>query len=641
MAWSVLQSTTIDARTNTPLITNGFVQPMAAGSKILAFCEVTRAGGLGYASTTDSVEVTTDYVGHSGAHVADFTKIASIPSNDGTSVTNEGSIWVCDTPAAVVGTAYPNFVVAAHFNPVFGGSGAAVYCMEVSGLALGSAVQGTPGTLAGYAAALGSPAYSSTGANAFLLYCYFDWGSNTVITAPAGYTGPFPGASGAGQAFPVWKNSTGGAESGVFGSQPANTVKEAIMVALPLLVVGMPASLATASAAKATATTVARSPGGHLLLPGGGALLYPGTGYVLLNTAPIGLPARLPTASSTTASMAVRLSVAAKVPAAAQAKATVAVVVGLGAKLPVAAQIKVSAGATVGLSAKLPVGAQAKAGAGVLSILSARLPAAAAARAVPPATVLGLSAKLPASAATRPAAAVFGIDLAATLPTAAQLRGAITAQGGLVVRLGAAAHVTATLDVPARALLPAAARLTAELGGITQALAAVLPAAARMYVRASTAELVCPRARLGVRTTGIYLLSPLECPGYFVRAVGQAMVLANGHRPTSAVPAPPSAGGGGSGSPGPQGPPGPPGPAGPPGPPGVGDLSTLHAALLAVKVWSESAGAYVWSGDGIAPDAAAYAQILFIDPSGAHDPATSPGGRVNDNDLWETGEPAP
>lgn len=68
-------------------------------------------------------------------------------------------------------------------------------------------------------------------------------------------------------------------------------------------------------------------------------------------------------------------------------------------------------------------------------------------------------------------------------------------------------------------------------------------------------------------------------------------------------------------------------------------LTALHSALLAVKVWSSTQ--YVWSGDGTAPDASSYTQILFIDPAGTHDPTTSTGGRTNANDLWETGTPLP
>jgi hypothetical protein len=70
---------------------------------------------------------------------------------------------------------------------------------------------------------------------------------------------------------------------------------------------------------------------------------------------------------------------------------------------------------------------------------------------------------------------------------------------------------------------------------------------------------------------------------------------------------------------------------------GLADYSGLHSALLAVKVWSTAASSYVWSGDGIAPDPLSYTQILFVDPAGTHNPTTSPGGRSNVNDLWETG----
>lgn len=73
-------------------------------------------------------------------------------------------------------------------------------------------------------------------------------------------------------------------------------------------------------------------------------------------------------------------------------------------------------------------------------------------------------------------------------------------------------------------------------------------------------------------------------------------------------------------------------------PAGGASLTALHSALLATKVWSGSA--YVWPGDGTAPDANAYTNITFIDPTGTHDPKTSTGGRNVANDLWETGVPA-
>jgi hypothetical protein len=62
--------------------------------------------------------------------------------------------------------------------------------------------------------------------------------------------------------------------------------------------------------------------------------------------------------------------------------------------------------------------------------------------------------------------------------------------------------------------------------------------------------------------------------------------------------------------------------------------TALHSNLLATKVWSGSA--YVWPGT-TAPDANSFTNIVFIDPTGTHDPKTSTGGRNVANDLWETG----
>lgn len=74
---------------------------------------------------------------------------------------------------------------------------------------------------------------------------------------------------------------------------------------------------------------------------------------------------------------------------------------------------------------------------------------------------------------------------------------------------------------------------------------------------------------------------------------------------------------------------------------GGASLTALNQGLLATKVWSTGSSAYVWpGGGGTAPDSNAFTNIIFIDPTGAHDPKTSTGGRNTANDLWETGTPA-
>lgn len=73
---------------------------------------------------------------------------------------------------------------------------------------------------------------------------------------------------------------------------------------------------------------------------------------------------------------------------------------------------------------------------------------------------------------------------------------------------------------------------------------------------------------------------------------------------------------------------------------GAGDLSALNGGLLATKIWTSGATpSYVWP-NGSAPDPLSYTTIMFIDPTGAHDPKTSPGGRNSTNDLWESGTSA-
>lgn len=219
---------------------------MTANSKIIALCEVTRSNGLGYASTVLSVEATTDYPGHAGAHVANFDRVAVAVSNDGSNVTNEASIWVLDTPSALVGLQYPDWLVAGHFNAAIGGSGQSISLLEVSGLRVGPAVDGTPGTNSGYASALGPPSYASTAAGEFLVNAYFDWGSNVTLTGPAGYTLVGQNNNGSGVTLAAYKDSTGGTETGTYGNQVANAVRETIMVAFPL---GLPGEIGAGFAA--------------------------------------------------------------------------------------------------------------------------------------------------------------------------------------------------------------------------------------------------------------------------------------------------------------------------------------------------------------------------------------------------------
>jgi hypothetical protein len=226
MAWGFIQSNSSTNNTSgASSLAVTYLSNVSSGTKLI--CAVQASGGGSTAISTSSVK---DGAGNS------FTKILSA-ANGGNLVAGEMSFWAIDTPAGDVGTT-PQ--ITANFStPEFGCS---MLVQEVSGLAVGNTlaamIDGTGATLTGSSgASTGSPAYSSTAINEYLVALYGDDGQSTITwTAPAGYnTDPKSiNSSGAGDIGVAYKNSTGGSETGSWGRTNSTSQWSAGLVAFQL-----------------------------------------------------------------------------------------------------------------------------------------------------------------------------------------------------------------------------------------------------------------------------------------------------------------------------------------------------------------------------------------------------------------------
>lgn len=170
MSWSVLQSNGANADGMTGLLT--YLSNLSSGTKLIAAVQV-------YQGTTTSV---TDGNGNN------FTKIQA---NAYTTSQDHGelSVWALDTPAGDVGTK-PTVTVTTSF----GGTAwtGAMVIQEVSGLATGYTVDGTPAISSGTISSNGSVStgtYSTTAAGEYLLAAYSDDEyAQTTVGTPTGST---------------------------------------------------------------------------------------------------------------------------------------------------------------------------------------------------------------------------------------------------------------------------------------------------------------------------------------------------------------------------------------------------------------------------------------------------------------------
>lgn len=198
MSWFVLQSNSAD--TNGTSIPCQFTSDLSSGTKLIAYV----SSDIGSGGVTTGVN---DGNGNS------FTKIAG--TTHGGSGSGETTVWVLDTPAGDVETAP---TITATFSQSVDPS---ILIQEVSGLAPGTVIDGTPGTLNGSSyGGVGPPTYASSASGEYLVYVYGDDGytAGNTWTAPAGYTPDPANISGTNNSDVgvAYKSSTDGTETGQY-----------------------------------------------------------------------------------------------------------------------------------------------------------------------------------------------------------------------------------------------------------------------------------------------------------------------------------------------------------------------------------------------------------------------------------------
>lgn len=198
MSWSVLQSASASASANTVAATFSTAN-ISAGSKIIAVVSVGATGAPAVTSVKDAALNTWTQVGTAAQANARIYGFA------------------LDAPAGDVGTK-PTLTATSSSTPGLG-----IVIQEVSGLLAGNTTamcDGTAGTLTGTAASTGSPPYSSTVANEYLLSAYGDFGSGVTVATAGGWTADAHNinTSSDSNCLVQYKNSTGGAETDGFTS---------------------------------------------------------------------------------------------------------------------------------------------------------------------------------------------------------------------------------------------------------------------------------------------------------------------------------------------------------------------------------------------------------------------------------------
>lgn len=200
MSWSVLQSA-------------GSAASASTGSKSLAFSTANLSSG-----SKIIVAVSVSMLAHATATVAsvddgnsnNLTLIGRKTSGTNTDV----SLWAMDTPAGDVGTKPTMTVTLSGSNGEI-----SMVIMEVSGLLSGNTTAMCDGTLASNSgsggSSTGTPTYSSTAANEFLVSVYGDDGGPETWTKPTSTTSATGSVNSNGNAdcAVAYKNSANGTES--------------------------------------------------------------------------------------------------------------------------------------------------------------------------------------------------------------------------------------------------------------------------------------------------------------------------------------------------------------------------------------------------------------------------------------------
>lgn len=193
MAWSVLQSASGSTAATTAAATFSTAN-VQAGTKIIAVVSVGATSAPAISSVKDGA-LNTWTQGGTGAQA-----------------NARSYIFFLDTPAGDVGTK-PTLTATA---PSSVGLGIEVF--EVSGLLAGNTtacLDGTAASLNGTAASTGSPAYTSTALNEFLISAYGDFGTGFTVATAGGWTAGANNVNSSSNSncLAQYKNSTNGAET--------------------------------------------------------------------------------------------------------------------------------------------------------------------------------------------------------------------------------------------------------------------------------------------------------------------------------------------------------------------------------------------------------------------------------------------
>lgn len=203
MSWSVLQSASTAMSFGTAIETAPatYGSNCSSGSVLIAYVYVSITGS---SSVMSSVK---DGAGNS------FTKVAEV-INTTSAHQCDVSVWALATPAGDVG-AKPAITATPTALSTYAGG---LIIQEVSGIQ--ATLDGTAGTSTGNASPTGTPSYSSTASNEYLISFYGTGDANgQTITGPGGWTTDAhsiltnSSTGGGGPAGVAYKNSTNGAET--------------------------------------------------------------------------------------------------------------------------------------------------------------------------------------------------------------------------------------------------------------------------------------------------------------------------------------------------------------------------------------------------------------------------------------------
>jgi hypothetical protein len=230
VAWSWLQSASgVSGSAATTLAVTYATANLSSGTKLIAAVAV----NAGVAVTTSTVK---DGAGNS------FTKLATQSFNNA-NPPGELTLWAIDTPAGDVGTK-PTITATFSTSAI-----ASLLIQEVSGLATGSTlaamIDGTPGTNFGSnGASTGSPTYSSTAANEYLVSVYGDDGGPETWTKPAALTADTASvnSNASGDIAIAYGNSTSGAEAGSWSLTGSAALWSTVLCAFKIAAAAAPAA---------------------------------------------------------------------------------------------------------------------------------------------------------------------------------------------------------------------------------------------------------------------------------------------------------------------------------------------------------------------------------------------------------------